>query len=124
MRWILVYRFYNQMVDVCYMTEWSSCSRIAYSSKQRMDKLYPNGDYEVIGEIGNFAKEYPRQDVIITDTGKVIPIFPKGSIRKSFEWVTGYASVGENTFVAVVRSIVPKWILRLYLKKFRRKAKV
>ena len=75
-----------------------------------MDELYPDGGYEVIGEIGNSAKKYAEQDVIITDVGKSILIFPRGSLKKPFEWVAGYAEVGENTYVAVVKSIIPRLI--------------
>jgi len=42
----------------------------------------------------------------VTGTGKSIPIFPLGSIKKPFEWVDGYAAVGENTYVAVVKSLL------------------
>jgi phospholipase/carboxylesterase len=73
-----------------------------------MDDLYPDGDYEVIGEIGNSTKKYVSQDIIETKIGKSIPIFPRGSLKKPFEWVAGYASVGENTYVAVVKSIIPR----------------
>jgi phospholipase/carboxylesterase len=91
-----------------HMTERHSRRQIAYYSKQKMDELYPDGGYEIIGEIGNFAKEYAGQDVIATDTGKSIPIFPLGSLKKPFEWVAGYMAVGKNTYVAVVKSIIPR----------------
>lgn len=90
------------------MKEWYSHCPIAYYSKQKMNELYPNGGYEVIGEIGNFAKKYAEQDVIVTDTGKSIPIFPRGSLKKPFEWVSGYAAVEENTYVAVVKSLITR----------------
>lgn len=89
------------------MTERHSHSKIAYCSKQKIDELYPDGGYEIIGEIGNFAKKYAGQEVIITDTGKFIPIFPRGSLKKPFEWIAGCAAVGENTYVAVVKSVIP-----------------
>jgi len=72
-----------------------------------MDELHPDGDYEVIGEIGNYTKQYAEQDVIVTDTGKHIPIFPLGSLKRPFEWVAGYASVGKNIYVCVIKSVIP-----------------
>lgn len=92
------------------MKEKHSRSLIAYYSKQKMDELYPDGGYEVIGEIGNSTKRYSSQDVILIDTDKSIPIFSRGSLKKPFEWIAGYTAVGENTYVAVVKSLIPLFI--------------
>jgi phospholipase/carboxylesterase len=92
------------------MAEQHSRSQIAYVSKQKMDELYPDGGYEIIGEIGNFAGKYTGQDVITTDSGNNIPIFPLGSLKKPFEWVAGYAAVGENIYVAVVKSVISRLV--------------
>lgn len=105
----MVYRFCPEQNDMLHMTERHSCSRIAYFSKQKIDALYPDAGYEVIGEIGNFAKEYEGQDVVLTVTGKKTPVFPRGSIKRPFEWIAGYAAVGENIFVAVVRGVIPRF---------------
>ena len=96
------------------MMDWQGCSKIAYYSIKKMDELYLDGGYEVIGEIGNFAKKYVGQDVIITDTDKLIPIFPRGSLKKPFEWVAGYAAVEENTYVTVIKGIIQRliWIYK------------
>lgn len=102
----MVYRFYPKSNAKCCMTERHSHSRIEYYSKQKMNELYPDGDYVVIGEIGNFTKKCVLQDVIETNTGKSIPIFPRGGLKKPFEWVVGYAAVGENTYVAVIKSVI------------------
>lgn len=91
------------------MTERHSGSEIKYYSKQKMNVLYPNEDYDIIGEIGNFAKKYKAHDIIVTDADKFIPIFPRGSLRKPFEWISGYVAVEENTYAAVVKSIMPKF---------------
>jgi len=104
----LIYQFYPKSNETLRMTERHSRSRIAYSSKQKMQELYPDGGYEVIGEIGNFAKKYVGQGVIVTDTGKSIPIFPRGSLKKPFEWVAGNAAVDEFTYVAVIKSMIPR----------------
>jgi phospholipase/carboxylesterase len=73
-----------------------------------MIELYSDKGYEVIGEIGNYAKLYSGLDEILTDTGERIPIFPRGSFLKPFEWVAGYAAVEENTYVAVIKSVIPR----------------
>lgn len=74
-----------------------------------MNDKHSNGNYEVIGEIGNFHREYFGQDEIVTETGEIINIFPRGSCKKPFEWVAGYAPLGENTYVAVIKSIIPRF---------------
>jgi phospholipase/carboxylesterase len=73
-----------------------------------MMELYLNRGYEVIGEISNCARIYSDQDKIITDSGKSIPIFPRGSYKKPMEWIAGYAPVDENTYVAVIKSVIPR----------------
>ena len=106
----MTYQFYGKSNYTLHTLERQGCIKTAYYSKQKMDELYPDGGYEVIGEIGNFAKKYAGQDVILTDTGKFIPIFPRGSLKKPFEWVAGYVAVEENTYVAVVKSIIQRLI--------------
>jgi hypothetical protein len=104
----MTFRFYSKRIDMLSTTECHSCTRIAYYSKQKMGELYPDDRYEVIGEIGNFIKRYSGLDEILTNTGKSIPIFPRGSFKKPFEWVAGYAAVGENSYVAVIKSVIPQ----------------
>jgi len=106
----MTFQFYPKRNDALYTTERYSKSRITYYSKYKMDVLYPDGGYEIIGEIGNFAKRNPKLDEILTDAGKYIHIFPRGSLKKPFEWVAGYAAVGENTYVEVIKSIIPRFI--------------
>lgn len=95
------------------MRERYSHSTIEYYSKQKMNELYPDGGYEVIGEIGNSSKKYAEQDIIVTDTNKLIPIFPRGSMKKPFEWVIGYAAVGEDIYVSVIKSLIPRVVDRV-----------
>ena len=104
----MTYQFYPQNNDKLCRTERHSHSPIAYCSKRKMEKLYPRGGYEVIGEIGNYTKRQAFQDVIQNKEGKTIPIFPRGSLKKPFEWVAGYAAVGENMYVAVIKGIIPR----------------
>jgi len=103
----MTFEFCLKRYDTRYTTEQHTNSMVTYYSKHKMEELYPNGSYEVIGEIGNFAKRYAEQDEIRTDANKRIPIFSRGSSKKPFEWVAGYAAVAENTYVAVIKSIIP-----------------
>lgn len=91
------------------MTERYSRSSVPYYTKKQMNEMHPNGNYEVIGEIGNFAKKYDGQDVILNENGTSIIIFPRGSLKKPFEWVAGYAALEENTYVAVIKSVIPSF---------------
>jgi len=75
-------------------------------------RLYPDGSFVIIGEIGNFAKAYADQDVLLINAGKALPIFPRGSLIKPLEWIVGYIAVGENTYVAAVRSLFPSFLRR------------
>ena len=78
-----------------------------------MKEMYPEEDFVVIGEIGICAETFNTQDILLTDDGKLVPIFPRGSLTKPFEWIAGYIAVGENTYVAAVRSIYPPFLQRL-----------
>jgi len=80
-----------------------------------MKEIYPDKNFVIIGEIGIFADTFKFQDVLLTDDGKFVPIFPRGSLTKPFEWIAGYAAVGENTYVAVVKSIFPPFLRRLFV---------
>jgi len=75
-----------------------------------MKEMYPDEDFVVIGEIGICAESFNSQDMLLTDYGKLVPIFPRGSLTKPFEWIAGYIAVGENTYVAVVKSIFPPFL--------------
>lgn len=103
----MTFQFLHGGHGTLYMFEPNSSTIITYYSKSKMKKLYPKDEYEVVGEIGNFTKKYPNQDQILTDTEKSIPVFPRGSMKRPFEWIAGYAAVGKNTYVAVVKSIIP-----------------
>lgn len=104
----MIFQFCLKRYDTNYTAKRHSNSIITYYSVHKMEELYPDGGYEVIGEIGNYANRYPNMDEILTDTGKSILIFPRGSLKKPFEWVAGYAAISENTYVAVVKSMIPQ----------------
>jgi len=78
-----------------------------------MNEMYPNGDYEIIGEINNGIKKYTEQDIVVTDGGKCIPIFPRGSALNPLEWTVGYARIGENIYVAVMKSLLPFLLFKI-----------
>jgi len=84
-----------------------SMSKIPYLNAKKMREMFPCGDFVIIGEVGNFKQAISCNDVIITSTGKEVSVFPRGSHKKPFEWIDGYVQVGENTYVAVVRSVIP-----------------
>ncbi len=116
----MTFRFYDNRYETHYMKERHSNSTITYYSKHKMEELYPEGGYDVIGEIGNYAKRYVELDEIITDQDKSIPIFPRGSLHKPFEWVVGYAAVDINTYVAVIKSVIPIYLSRIVRNKIER----
>ena len=103
----MIYRFYGQCNNMRPMTERHSRSVIYYYSKETMNEMYPNGGYEIIGEISNGIRKYKEQDMVVSDTGKHIPIFPRGSARSPLEWTAGYARIGENIYVTVIKSVIP-----------------
>lgn len=108
----MTFQFIKKRYDMNFTIKYSRNTLITYYSKQKMEEIYPKGDYEIIGEIGNTAKRFPNQDRILTETGNCIPIFPRGSSKKPFEWVSGYAAVSENTYVAVIRSMIPQLFIK------------
>lgn len=113
----MFYRLYPQTKKTQVFTEKHSQSKLPYHSAKKMRELYPEGGFVIIGEIGNFANTFADQDVLLTDFEKKVPIFPRGSRIKPLEWVAGYIAVGENTYVAAVRSLFPSF---LYLRKRKR----
>ena len=90
------------------MIDRHSGSEVAYCTKRKLQALHPAGDFTIIGEIGNFARRYAKQDVIETTTGRIIPVFPLGTCRRPLEWIVGYAPLGDRLYVAVVKGIIPR----------------
>lgn len=83
-----------------------SGSKLPYHTIKEMRQLYPNGNFAVIGEIGGFARRANDGDHLIIMDGKSIPILPRGSLIKPLERVAGYVAVDENTYLAVIRSMI------------------
>jgi len=84
-----------------------SRNRVPYHTAKEMRKLYPNNNFAVIGEIGGFARSPNNGDRLLTEDGKVLLICPRGSLKRPFEWVTGYIAVGESTYLAAIRGVIP-----------------
>lgn len=101
------YHLYAGIDHALRMIDRHSGSEVAYCTKRKLQALHPAGDFTIIGEIGNFARRYAKQDVIETTIERNIPIFPLGTCRRPLEWVVGYASLGHGLYVAVVRGIIP-----------------
>jgi len=72
-----------------------------------MRELCPGGGFAIVGEIGNFSKPTGCQDIFLTNDGKELPIYPRGSLIKPFEWIAGYIRVDKNIYIAAVASIFP-----------------
>lgn len=106
----MLYQLYPQAGQTRIFTEKYSRSKIPYRTAKEMRELYPGGGFVIIGEIGIFAEVLADQNMLLTSVGKAVPIFPRGSLIKPFEWIAGYIAVGENTYVAAVRSIFPSCI--------------
>ena len=83
-----------------------SRSKLPYRTAKEMRELYPDGGFNIIGEIGGFACAPDRGDFLIEDNGNKIPIHPRGSLIPPFEWVAGYIPVGKSSYLAVIRSLL------------------
>jgi len=73
---------------------------------------YPDERFVIIGEIGGIARPPNGIDLLIAETGKVIPILPRGSLKKPLEWVAGYVGVDKDTYIAAVKSLIPSFLRR------------
>jgi hypothetical protein len=115
---LMIYRLYTQTNQTRTFTEKCSGSKIPYRTTKIMRELYPDGDFVIIGEVKNFSEAIANQDVLVTSDGKALPILPRGSFIKPFEWIAGYIAVGENTYVAVIKSVFPAFFRRRKRKLF------
>lgn len=100
----MLYRIYPQTNSLKFYKEPYSGSKIPYLTVKEMRKVYPNGDFVIIGEIGSTVRPPNDGDELIIANGELIPILPRGSSKKPFEWVSGYVAVGEKTYIAVLGS--------------------
>lgn len=87
-------------------------TKFSYRTVKEMRELYPDGNFTVIGEIGGIARFPDSGDRLISETGSAIPILPRGSLKRPFEWVCGYIAVGNHTYLAVIGSLIPTFLRR------------
>lgn len=79
---------------------------IRYFSNKEMSKLYRDKNFNVIGEIGGFARVPVQGDILLMENGVNLSIHPRGSRIRPFEWVIGYAAVENDCYLAVIRSML------------------
>ncbi len=108
----MLYRIVPQTNALKLYREPYSGSKLPYRNIKEMKKIYPDKNFSVIGEIGNIARSPNDGDHLLIGDGKFIPILPRGSFRKPFEWVVGYIAVDKNTYLAAIRSLIPPFLRR------------
>ena len=108
----MLYRFYPQADSVKPCKRLHSGGKPPYRTVKEMRELYPDGDFTVIGEIGGISRFPDSSDRLIVETGSAIPILPRGSLKRPFEWVSGYIAVGKHTYIAVIGSLIPAFLRR------------
>ncbi|MBW7571958.1 hypothetical protein [Caproiciproducens faecalis] len=105
----MLYRIDPWVESAKLYTEPRSGSKLPYRTVKEMRKLYPDGNFTVIGEIGGGARPPDNGDRLLSGDGKSLTILPRGSLKKPFEWIAGYVAVNKNTYIAAVRSLIPKF---------------
>lgn len=75
-------------------------------SAKDMRSLHPEGNYHILGEIGGRGQAANGELLLLPD-GRTLPIGARGGIKRPFDWIIGYIPVGEDTYIAAIRSILP-----------------
>lgn len=101
---MMLYKIHPQNEELKLFREPHSRYKVPYRTVKEMQKLYPDGDFTIIGEIGGIARPPKVGDLLLITNGKFIPILPRGSLRKPLEWVSGYVEVDKNIYLAAIRS--------------------
>jgi hypothetical protein len=101
-------------IKKCYI-EPRSGSKIPYLTAKEMRLLYPDENFSIVGELGGLVKPPSDGDELLTATGRRIPILPRGSHQKPFEWVAGYIPMEGRLYAAAIRNLIPSF-LQLRLK--------
>jgi len=107
----VLYQIYHKAGQTRTFIEPNSGCILRYYSKREMNRQYQDKNFNIIGEIGCYGRPPNKADYLLVDSLRKIPIYPRGSIIKPFEWVIGYTAVGENSYLAVVRSLLC-WFMR------------
>lgn len=108
----MLYQIDSKADTVKFYSDPHSRIKIPYRTVKEMRKIYPNDNFTVIGEIGCIARLPNNGDHLFTGNGAAIAISPRGSLKKPFEWVTGYVAVGKDTYLAVIGGLIPGFIKR------------
>lgn len=82
-------------------------SRVPCRTGREMRALYPAGGFLIVGEIGCCGPPAPDGDVLLTRAGAAIPIYPRGSLTRPWEWVVGYVPMEGSAYAAAVSSLWP-----------------
>lgn len=116
----MLYRIHVQSDKTRFYTEVRSLCKIPYIPAKEMKKRYPDESFIIIGEIGGFACASAAVDKLYVEEGKLVPILPRGSFKKPFEWVTGYTEVQNNHYVAIIGSFFHHlMVIWFFLKKHK-----
>ena len=108
----MLYRIDPEAEKTRTYTEPYSLCRLPYHTAKEMRERYPDGNFVIIGEIGAFARSATAGDRLVIDEGKTIPILPRGSFARPFEWIAGYIPVERSTYIAAIKSLIPSFILQ------------
>lgn len=103
----MIYKIYPQAGGARLFVEPRSRSSFPYCTAKEMRTRYPDGNFVIIGEIGGIAQPSADGDWLLAGDGRALPILPRGSLKKPFEWIAGYIAVGKHTYIAVIRSLIP-----------------
>lgn len=98
----MVYQIHIEARKTRLFTDMHSHIRIPYRTLKEMRRLYPDGDFVIIGEIGCMARTAAEGDRLCLEDGREIPILPRGSFKWPFERIIGYAEVQEKYYVATI----------------------
>jgi len=108
----MFYRLYSQTNDARLFMEPRSRSRLPYRTPKEMRERYPSGEFDIIGEIGSFARPPTNGDKLLTGDGQALPVLPRGSLKRPFEWIAGYVAIDKNTYLAAIGSLIPAFLRR------------
>jgi len=108
----MLFRVSPQTDGMHLYTEPHSRYRLPYYTVKEMQKKYPDGNFVIVGEIGGFALSPTDGDQLLLEDGSMLYILPRGSLKKIFEWITGYIEVEKDTYIAVVGSLFPSFLRR------------
>jgi hypothetical protein len=101
----MIYRIVPQTGRSGIFVEPRSGCVIRYVTRKEMSEQYRDKNFNVIGEIGGFARAPAQGDILITENGSNIPILPRGSRVRPLEWIVGYIAVEKSSYLAVVKSL-------------------